>query len=93
MRATLILLALFATGANAEIAAHVTAPNGRLLLLHDTAGHCKDGSMLAELNGPAGKMFQGCWTLHPGRVHVDWDDGDKSDVPMGVFKLGLPPST
>ena len=84
-----ILAAAAWSTAAAEIVAHGVTLNGRVLRLSDQPEHCKNGGLYVELSGPNGlKMHQGCWTMRDVIVHIDWDDGDKSDVPAPVFKKG-----
>lgn len=70
--------------------ASATADSGESLVLFTASGSCKAPLRQAQLLSRSREvMFAGCWVLKPHEdhidVHVDWDDGDITDMRADAF--------
>ena len=82
MKASACALALFAaSSAHAAIIGVVTLPQGVTLRLHDTAGVCVSGALLAEYVTPGKPTIAGCWILRGPAVQVAFHDGEMGLIP------------
>jgi hypothetical protein len=85
----LALVLLLALPAQAVVVAHAVTPQHRVLNLHDSK--CDSGGYRAELVSATAIIFKGCWMKHAtidGAIHIQWEDGDESIVPVRVLKPG-----
>ena len=84
------LMTLCGKPAKAEPVAMATNSDGATVTLHDDAGPCVHGALLAVFASPDRRQsIQGCWrfTEHQGEpyVSVAWLDGDMYLYRRGVF--------
>lgn len=80
------LLLLAAIDAQAAIIGVVTLPQGVTLRLHDTAGVCVSGALLAEYVNPGKPTISGCWILRGPAVQVAFHDGEMGLVPSSEVR-------
>ena len=85
-----ILILALAGATHAEVIVRAVAPNGRVVVLHDT--ECPKSNPdarrgLVELLAPSGeRLFAGCYAFNRADelLEIHWDDGDTSTIPMDV---------
>ena len=79
-------LALFMGPVQAKVALEAPMGGGAVVLLHDEAGPCVGGALLAEYVSPDGSKVPGCWVKRPGHVAIVFFDGDVGAVPEGALQ-------
>lgn len=79
-------LAALSLSATAAIKAQADMPGGAMVLLHDEAGPCVAGALLAQYIAADGTVTPGCWVTRPGHVAIVFLDGDVGAIPLGALK-------
>jgi hypothetical protein len=83
-------LAALAPSGLAKIVAEAPLDGGAVVLLHDQAGPCVGGALLAQFVAADGVITPGCWVKRPGHVAIVFLDGDVGTVPERELR---PPKT
>lgn len=87
MRAALILLAALLAGtAQAEVIASSENAAGGKILLTDAKGNCAQGR-LVMITTKTGEYMTGCWSPYDDQVFVVYSDGESRLYPMTGFTL------
>lgn len=83
----LVLIALmWPSESAARIVAEAPLAGGGSIVLHDQAGPCVGGALLAQHITVAGDITPGCWIKRPGHVAIVFLDGDVGAVPEGALQ-------
>lgn len=80
------VLTLSSLPAFAEVLAVAQSGDGASIVLHDDAGPCVGGAMLAEHISPKGDKVRGCWVAASGNVNVSFFDGERGTIPVLLLK-------
>jgi len=63
--------------------------NLRVVLSQETQCDSKPGQFKASAQRMDGMYIPGCWYVmkeHPDMVHIDWHNGDYSELPLAKFE-------
>lgn len=70
----------------ADVMAVAQSGAGARIVLHDAAGPCVGGAMLAEHIAANGDKVKGCWVAALGNVNVSFLDGERGTIPVVHLK-------
>lgn len=89
MRALILLAALLAGTAQAEVIASSENIAGGKILLTDGKGNCAQGRFVMATT-KTGEYFTGCWSTYDDQVFVVYADGATRLYPMEGFTMKRP---